>query len=488
MNEPLFTFHNLPRFHPHKLILTLEAVGAAHAATSGGKTFQGFVSSPLVQAQKEGVVTRVTFLGHAAKLRTGDLNTRTPAMLPMAAMLEAPQKADALAEVAILQLRPDVDEVGCAEKLLNDPLIRSAARVPARYLCATPSSRPPGPAKMWNLNQIRWNKVPQKDKSAARIKVAVLDTGIDTSHPALPAVAAYHYEHPDVADSVSDRDLVGHGTHVAGTIAAKLDGADLSGICECDLHCWKIFSDEPEYIASRNSYWYIVDPAMYLDALRSCEEQKIDVINLSIGGTEPPSDVESARFESLVRQGAVIIAAMGNERGEGSPVSYPAAIQGVIAVGATDNRDTVADFSNAGKHIALSAPGVEIWSTLPTYAGQTGFRAIKKNGKVELDKAHPFERERDFAQWSGTSMSAPHVSAAAALLLARFGKKPPAFIKQQLMDNASKIAAMGAAKFSNDYGAGRLDLLDLLGLGSSPTTTPSTVTKKRSSKRKRKKG
>jgi hypothetical protein len=488
MNEPLFTFHNLPRFHPHKLILTLEAPGAARAATSGGQTFQGFASSPLVQAQQEGVVTRVTFLGHAAKLKMGDWNTRTRAMVPMAAMLVAPQKADALAEVAILQLRSDIDEEGFAEKLLKDPLIRSAARVPARYLCATPTSRPPGPAKMWNLNQIRWNKVPQKDKSAARIKVAVLDTGIDMSHPALPALAAYHYEHPDVEDSVSDRDVVGHGTHVAGTIAAKLDGADLSGICECELHCWKIFSDDPEYIASRNSYWYVVDPAMYLAALRSCEEEKIDVINLSIGGSEPPSDVESARFQSLVRQGAVVVAAMGNERGTGSPISYPAAIQGVIAVGATDDRDTVADFSNGGKHIALSAPGVDIWSTAPTYAGQTGFRAIKKNGKVQLDKAHPFERERDFAQWSGTSMSAPHVSAAAALLLARFGKKPPASIKQQLMDNAIKIAAMGATKFSNDYGAGRLDLLNLLGLGSSPSITPSSATKKKSPEKKRKKG
>jgi hypothetical protein len=485
MNEPMFTFHDLPRYHPHKLILTLEAAGAANAA-AGSQTFQAFARSPLVQTQDEGEVTRLTFLGHAAARKTGDWNTRTTAMAPMVAMLAAPQKADPLAEVAILQLRSDINEEELAEKLLKDPLVQSAARVPARYLCATPTPRPPGPTKMWNLNQIRWNKVPQKDKSAVKIKVAVLDTGIDMSHPALPALAAYHYEHPDVADSVSDRDLVGHGTHVAGTIAAKLDGADLSGICECELHCWKIFSDDPEYIASRNSYWYVVDPAMYLAALRSCEEDKIDVINLSIGGTESPSDVESARFQSLMRQGAVVVAAMGNDRTTGSPVSYPAAIQGVIAVGATDDKDTVAYFSNGGKHIAISAPGVDIWSTAPTYAGQTGFRAIKKNGKIKLDKAHPFERERDFAQWSGTSMSAPHVSAATALLLARFGKKRPASIKQQLMDNAVKIAAMGARKFSNDYGAGRLDLLNLLGLGASPPTTSSTAINKRSPKKRKK--
>ena len=145
----------------------------------------------------------------------------------------------------------------------------------------------------------------------------------------------------------------------------------------------------------------------------------------------------------------------------GSPPSYPAAIPGVIAIGATDRIDRVASFSNAGNHISLSGPGVAIWSTLPTYPGQTGFEAEFRNGR--LIPGEPERRENDYAAWQGTSMASPHVAAAAALLLANKGRMSGAQVRTRLEETADKVPAMGRADWHIDYGVGRLNLLRLLG-------------------------
>lgn len=462
MENEVFTNYKLPRFHPHKLILNLQvgaAAGAAAAAAAGGRSIQAVSFSPLEDARRNDLITRFIPLGYAARA----VSTRDAPMSFMTALTQPSGQPDPLANVVIVELQANIDEKDFASQLRQDPLVRSATLIPARYLCvsATPgASKVPGPAQMWNLNKIRWDKLPDRSKSAAAVKVAVLDTGIDTHHPALPPPAAYFYAHPDVPGISSDRDIVGHGTHVAGIIAARLGGSQVSGICNCELYCWKIFTDEPEYIDKK--FQYMVDPAMYLEALRSCEEKKIDVINLSIGGPEPPSDVERSRFEALLQQGTVIVAAMGNERKWNNPISYPAAIDGVIAVGATDQSDTVAHFSNRGDHITVCAPGVDIWSTLPTYPGNHGFPAIKHNGTVQPDQTRPYMRSIGFAPWNGTSMSTPHVSAAVALLIARFGKESPALIKRKVMSAAQRVAGMNGLRYSPDYGAGRLDLVDLL--------------------------
>src|SRR5262249_11522162 len=152
-----------------------------------------------------------------------------------------------------------------------------------------------------------------------------------------------------------------------------------------------------------------------------------------------------------------VIAAMGNERRQGSPTSYPAAIPGVIAVGATSLDDTVANFSNRGNHISLSAPGVAIWSTLPTYPGQLGFEAVPGPAGQPIE-GKPMSRETDYAAWDGTSMATPHVTSSTALLLANKGKMSPADARTQLMTSADRVAAM-SADFDADYGAGRLNLL-----------------------------
>ena len=139
----------------------------------------------------------------------------------------------------------------------------------------------------------------------------------------------------------------------------------------------------------------------------------------------------------MIDAGIVVVAAMGNEFEEGNPTEYPAALDGVCAVGATDQADRRGSFSNTGSHISISAPGVSIFSTTPTYT--------YKNGASDYDS------------WDGTSMAAPYVSAAAALLLAKDRDLAPAQVIRKLQQKASRVAGM-KKRPSASYGWGRLDI------------------------------
>jgi len=246
---------------------------------------------------------------------------------------------------------------------------------------------------------------------------------------------------------------------VSGTIAANINNAvGISGICTCELSVWKIFDDIPDPDDDPpRQFVYFVEPVMYLRALIDCQERGVDVVNLSIGGTGAPDFAEAQAFSRLLSGGTVVVAAMGNERQRGSPTSYPAAIPGVIAVGATSITDRVAPFSNRGNHISISAPGAAIWSTLPGNPGQFGFEAVS-DGNGNFRQGKPLRRETDYDAWDGTSMASPHVAASAALYLANGGKGGPAAVADALAKSADKVPGMGGKDFDPDYGHGRLNL------------------------------
>jgi len=233
-----------------------------------------------------------------------------------------------------------------------------------------------------------------------------------------------------------------------------------SGICACQLHIWKIFDDTPKLVWGRRRFEYLVDPVMYRRALSDCLDLNIDVINLSIGGRGAPDFQERKLFRALVDGGATVVAAMGNDRELGSPLAYPAAIDGVIAVGATSFDDAVASFSSGGQHIAITVPGEAIWSTVPTYPGQFGFRLARQDGNVIKGAALP--RPTKYASWQGTSMASPHVAAAAALLIANEGGMNSASVRARLQNTADRVPGMAGTAFHHDYGTGRLNLLRLL--------------------------
>jgi Subtilase family len=327
----------------------------------------------------------------------------------------------------------ELDDSAVSGELLrtveSSPAIAFAERVPARWLSATPAPDPRH-NRQWGLRAIRWFDVEPPD--AEEVIVAICDTGVDGEHPDLAGVlVSYDYEPARATD------LVGHGTHVSGIIAARAnDDAGIAGIARCRVAMWKVFSDEPQ---EGNFY---VDGAQFLRALNAVAGSGAKVLNLSLGGSES-SQAEQLLFDRLERSGVTVVAAMGNEHEHGNPVEYPAAYDHVLAVGAVAETNRRSPYSNTGRHIGIAAPGSNILSTLPTTRSQ-------------------YRPETDYASWSGTSMATPHVAAAVALVAARHPDWTPADTKQYLRERAAKLADMRGSDFTQAYGSGLLDIASAL--------------------------
>jgi subtilisin family serine protease len=345
-------------------------------------------------------------------------------------------KNEDLRGMNLLKLSENVD-LGALEKELNAmPGIVYAERVPARWLLAAGPkavSGDPSVNRQWGLRAIRWFQA-TLPSNVSDVPVAVLDTGVDTTHPDLEKYFSgskkSHYSY----DGATPTDIIGHGTHVCGIIAAdSANQIGIAGICECDLRVWKIFGDEPA-----NDGRYYVDELMYQRALNDARNAGVKVMNLSIGGGAP-SQTERLLFSRLIQAGVTVIAAMGNEFEEGNPVEYPGAYPNVIAVGAINEANERAYFSNTGKRIAMCAPGTNILSTLPMK------KSVARN-------------QTKYAAWDGTSMATPHVCGGAALVQAKYRQFLPADVTKKLEDTAAKLPAMGGKKWTKEHGNGLLDL------------------------------
>ena len=136
-------------------------------------------------------------------------------------------------------------------------------------------------------------------------------------------------------------------------------GVGIAGIANCRLHCWKVF-DDPKGSSKEAEFNF----EFYSQALANALDSDVKVVNLSLGGEES-SQAEAIVFRELRNAGVVVVAAMGNEFEEGNPKEFPAAYEGVLAVGAVDEVGRRASFSCTGPHIGLVAPGVNILSTVP---------------------------------------------------------------------------------------------------------------------------
>ncbi len=212
------------------------------------------------------------------------------------------------------------------------------------------------------------------------VEVVVNDTGIDLDHPdlALNVHGGVNYVRPGAAPD----DDNGHGSHVAGTIAAVDNAVGYVGVApQAYLYAVKSLD--------RRGSGYTSDVAAGVDWARLNSKQ---VVNMSLGSSASTTTMETACDEALAA-GLVLVAAAGNS-GDGDTStpewSYPAAYASVISVGATWQSDALASFSNTNSDVYVSAPGVYVPSTY-------------KNG--------------GYATLSGTSMASPHVAGFVALLL-----------------------------------------------------------------------
>ncbi|MBE1492431.1 S8 family serine peptidase [Plantactinospora soyae] len=288
----------------------------------------------------------------------------------------------------------------------------------------------------------------QAGYTGAGVTVAVLDTGIDGKHPDLAGrvVAAENFTE-GVED---DRDLVGHGTHVASTVAGNgaASGGRNRGVApDATLVNGKVCVDGG-----------CMDSWILAGMQWAVTERQAKVVNLSLGGLDGPETdpLEQAVTELSARYGTLFVVAAGNfgaDASVGSPASAPAA----LAVGAVDRSDALADFSSRGPAIGtaavkpdLTAPGVDITA------------ARGADGRF----GSPGE---PYATISGTSMATPHVAGAAALLAQQHPDWSGEQLKRTLMAAARRSTGTGVF----GQGAGRVDLGRAM--TQSVTTTPASV-------------
>ena len=301
----------------------------------------------------------------------------------------------------------------------------------------SPTPNDPRFGEMWHAQTLRYTDCWTKSQGEGVI-VAVIDTGIDANHPDLAnQIAPGGY---DFVDKDEDpRDGNGHGTHVAGIIAAAgNNGIGVVGIApKAKILPLRVLDD-----SGRGSTFAIVKAMSY------AAKKGAKVINMSLGS--PPGGILSRTYmriygDSLLRKGVLLVAASGNEAG---PVGMPAEVTSFMAIGATNALDKLASFSNFGKQVSVSAPGVNILSTMPTYPSY-------------LSSQHADTVTASYSMLSGTSMATPVVAGAAALLFSQNPSWTPAQVRSQLEKTALDL---GTAGRDAQYGFGRIRPWTALGL------------------------
>lgn len=324
--------------------------------------------------------------------------------------------------LTVLRLDPKADLKEVARHLSGRG-IKFVEPSPNRWLAAR-APLDPRVSAQWGLQAIDWFGARRPD--ASHIGVAVIDSGIDAKHPDLKSnIASYEY------GSFGPADGRGHGTHVAGIIAAVTNNRiGIAGVSNGRLHCWKVF---------RGPGGEDYDDVAYLRALGAvAQDTSIKVLNLSLAG-EVKSRAERELLARLLKRGVLVVAATGNEFEEGNPKEYPAAYESVMAIGAVGAARTRSFFSNTGSHISMVAPGEGILSTLPR-------------------KRAPGRSQTSYAAWDGTSFATPFVAGAAALVFARFPKYGPKQVRRRLEKTAVKVEAMKGKRWTKEVGYGALNL------------------------------
>jgi subtilisin family serine protease len=311
--------------------------------------------------------------------------------------------------------------------LQNHPLIRYVEEDIAVYAIAE--------TVPWGIDRVKapqvWNSV-----QGAGVNVAVLDTGIGP-HPDLELAGGAFFIETNYDDGN------GHGTHVAGTIAALGNGSGVIGAAPAaNLYAVKVLNS-----SGSGSLSTVISGIQWAANTRTDQdlENDIHIINMSLGASSGSTSLEAA-CNAAYNAGILLVAAAGNSgtpSGKGDSVGYPAKYASVIAVAATDENNLRATFSSTGPAVEIAAPGTRILST------------YLKGG---------------YATLSGTSMASPHVAGVAALMKAA----NPALTNVQIRDYLTQSAAP-LSQSASLVGAGLVDASAAVAMataGSEPPAPP----------------
>lgn len=240
------------------------------------------------------------------------------------------------------------------------------------------------------------------------VKVAVLDTGIDLTHPDLSVKGNVNFVNP----SKSGNDDNGHGSHVSGIIAGLDNNAGVIGVAP-DAYLYAV-----KVLDARGSGWL----SDLVDGLQWCIDNRMQVINMSLGASSDNATFHQAIIKTY-NAGITMAAAAGNSGSYG--LDYPGRYAETIGVSATTSSDKLASYSSYGPEVDVAAPGSNIYST------------YKGGG---------------YATLSGTSMATPHVTGTVALVLHKYGAMAPDQMKAHLKNTAENIGLT-----ANQMGGGLVD-------------------------------
>jgi serine protease len=227
---------------------------------------------------------------------------------------------------------------------VNGGVLGKVTMVGGKLSCSTPSP--------WGIAAVKADKAWATTKGKGA-RVLILDTGVDKEHPAIKSrfEKGQNFVEPGTADVT---DSVGHGTHVAGTVLA--DGTCLNGVApEAKLLMGKVCDDSG------------CGSTAIVSGIDWGIQEHVDVISMSLGGAFSTPSQQRA-VERAERARVVVVAATGNDAAR--RVSYPAAYESVIAVGAVDDTLKRAEFSNYGPGLDIMAPGVSVYSSVPLGTGR----------------------------------------------------------------------------------------------------------------------
>lgn len=378
-----------------------------------------------------------------ADLKTTSISRLTP---PVSTMTTADESVVALASTFRVRFDSATSVQTAVERLARVDGVEYAEPNRYRETWAVPND--PSFASQWGLAKINCPGAWDRTTGSQNVVVAVIDTGIDLDHPELaPLLVAgwdmvdlgpnptpppgFRFEGDFVGRDNDPQDEVGHGTHVAGTIAClSNNGVGVAGVTwSCRLMPVKVLTRIVNN-ANANDVRGTGSAADIAAGIRWAVDHGARVLNLSLGGTTD-TRVERDAIAYAISQGAVVVAAMGNAFAQGNPTSYPAAYPDVIAVGAINSADQKTGFSQTGPHIDVAAPGLGILST------------VWNNG---------------YASMNGTSMASPHVAGVAALILSCNANLSAAQVGDIIRQTARPLRDNPADPVPNNtYGFGCVD-------------------------------
>lgn len=272
----------------------------------------------------------------------------------------------------------------------------------------------------------------KKSIGSDNVVIAIIDSGVDRYHPDLKdkLVEPYNVINPSFPNGALS-DPFGHGTHCAGIAAAVTNNnIGVAGVApKAKIQSVRVLNEEGE---GTN--------AGIAEGIIWASSSGADIINLSLGSPRSSQAIKEA-VNSAIENNVLVVAAAGNE-GDETP-NYPAAYQGVISVGSTNENDKKSGFSTYGNWIKVTAPGSNILSTLPTY-----------NSAME---------GKNYGLSSGTSMASPFVAGLAALIKGTYPNLGAPGLAKAIENGVDDLGDVGFDKY---FGNGRVNVEKALNVAS----------------------